>query len=70
MLIAHDINPLLAVMDSVIYMANGKVAEGPPSEIINNSALSRLYGTPVEVLKDSRGRVAVLGVEEAAHPHG
>jgi zinc/manganese transport system ATP-binding protein len=69
LLIAHDINPLLPVMDSVIYMANGQVATGKTSQVINSATLSKLYNAPVEVLKDSRGRIAVLGAEEAAHPH-
>jgi zinc/manganese transport system ATP-binding protein len=69
LLIAHDINPLLSVMDRVIYMANGQVATGKTDEVINSKTLTKLYGAPVEVLRDSRGRVAVLGTEEAAHPH-
>ncbi|HEX4774150.1 MAG TPA: ATP-binding cassette domain-containing protein [Candidatus Saccharimonadales bacterium] len=70
LLIAHDINPLMTAMDGVIYMANGQVATGKPSEVINTETLSKLYDSPVEVLRDSQGRVAVLGAEEAAHPHG
>jgi zinc/manganese transport system ATP-binding protein len=67
MLIAHDINPLLPVVDRLIYAVNGQIATGRPSEIITTKALTKLYGAPVEVLKDSRGRVAVLGTEEAVH---
>lgn len=66
-LIAHDINPLLPVVNRIIYIANGKVVSGLPEEIINGPSLSSLYGAPIEVLKDSKGRVAVLGVEEAIH---
>lgn len=69
LLIAHDINPLLPVMDEVIYMANGQVATGKPDKVVTTEILSRLYNAPVEVIKDSRGRMAVLGAEEAAHPH-
>lgn len=69
LLIAHDINPLLSVMDEVIYMARGRVATGRPAQVINSKTLSQLYAAPVEVLKDSRGRLAVIGTEEAAHPH-
>ena len=69
LLIAHDINPLLPAMDSVIYMANGQVATGKPSKVITSETLGKLYSAPVEVLKDSRGRIAVLGTEETAHPH-
>jgi zinc/manganese transport system ATP-binding protein len=67
LLIAHDLNPLLPVLDRIIYIANRKVASGKPHEVVNSKALSKLYGTPIEVLQDSRGRLAVLGIEEAAH---
>lgn len=66
-LIAHDINPLLPVVNRIIYIASGKVVSGLPEDIINGPSLSSLYGAPIEVLKDSKGRVAVLGVEEAIH---
>jgi zinc/manganese transport system ATP-binding protein len=67
LLIAHDINPLLPVVDRIIYIVNGKVANGLVQEIVTSKQLSALYGAPVEVLHDSRGRVAVLGTEEAVH---
>jgi zinc/manganese transport system ATP-binding protein len=66
-LIAHDINPLLSVADRIIYIANGKVASGELTSIITSKSLSKLYNAPIEVLKDSKGRLAVLGVEEAMH---
>lgn len=66
-LIAHDINPLLPVVDRIMYVVNGSVAIGAVEEIITSEVLSSLYEVPVEVLRDSRGRIAVLGTEEAAH---
>ncbi len=69
LLIAHDLNPLLPVLDRIMYIVNSRVATGPPGEVITSESLSRLYGAPIEVLQDSRGRLAVLGIEEAAHPH-
>lgn len=69
LLIAHNINPLLPVLDSVIYVAEGKIATGTPSEIFTSESLTKIYGTQVEVLHDSRGRVAILGVDEAPHHH-
>ena len=70
-LIAHDVNPLLPHIDQVLYVAHGNVAMGKPDEIITSEALTRIYSTPVEVLKDSRGRVFVVGLEEeVSHPHG
>ncbi|HEY8642056.1 MAG TPA: ABC transporter ATP-binding protein, partial [Candidatus Dormibacteraeota bacterium] len=71
LLIAHDVNPLLPHIDHVLYVAQGRVAMGRPSEIITSETLSRIYSAPVEVLKDSRGRVFVVGLEEeTSHPHG
>lgn len=67
LLIAHDINPLLPVVDRLIYIVNGRLACGNPDEIITSGSLSNLYGTQVEVLKDSHGRLAVLGTEGMAH---
>ncbi len=67
MLIAHDINPLLPVVDRIMYVVNGQIATGKVDEVITDKVLSSLYGAPIEVLRDSRGRVAVLGTEEVEH---
>ncbi|HLN17514.1 MAG TPA: ATP-binding cassette domain-containing protein [Acidimicrobiales bacterium] len=70
-LVAHDLNPLRQVLDRVCYVAGGGVAIGTPEEVVTGPVLSRLYGAPVEVLTDSRGRRFVVGLEEeTAHPHG
>ncbi|MBU6410462.1 MAG: ATP-binding cassette domain-containing protein [Verrucomicrobia bacterium] len=69
LLIAHNINPLLPVLDRVIYVANGRVMTGRPSDILTTQSLSDLYGIPVEVVKDSRGRIAIIGTEDPAHHH-
>ena len=58
-LVAHDINPLIHLIDKVIYIANGKVATGTPKEVLTSKRLSALYGTNVEVLKDSRGHILI-----------
>jgi len=63
-LVAHDINPLIQFLDKVIYVANGKVAVGRPEEVLTSRHLSELYGTPVEVLRDSRGNIVIVGTEE------
>ena len=67
LLIAHNINPLLPHLDKVMYIANGKVATGKPSEVLTSESLTALYGVQVEVLRDPHGNVAIIGVE--AH-HG
>ena len=64
LLIAHNINPLLPHLDKVMYIANGKVATGKPSEVLTSESLTLLYGIQVEVLRDPHGNVAIIGVEE------
>ena len=62
MLVAHDINPLLPVTDRVIFLANGHSAIGTPDQVINSETLSKLYDSPVEVIR-AMGRVFVVGCE-------
>jgi zinc/manganese transport system ATP-binding protein len=64
LLIAHNINPLLPHLDKVMYIANGRVATGKPTEILTSERLTELYGIQVEVLRDPHGNVAIIGVEE------
>ena len=65
LLIAHNINPLLPFLDKVIYVANGKLTCGRPNEVLTSENLSSLYETRVEVLRGSRGNIAIVGVEES-----
>lgn len=70
LLVAHDVNPLLPVVDRVMYIARGGVAIGTPGEVITSERLSALYGADVEVLEDRRGRLFVVGLDsEESHPH-
>ncbi len=61
LLVTHDINPLLPVVDRVLYLANGRGAIGTPREVITGEVLSSLYGAPVEVVQ-ALGRLFVVGV--------
>jgi len=70
LLIAHNINPLLPVLDRVIYVANGRITNGKPSEVLTSKSLTDLYGIPIEVLKDSHGRIAIIGMDEPPEHHG
>jgi zinc/manganese transport system ATP-binding protein len=62
LLSAHDMNPLISVMDRIIYVANGKVATGSTDEVVTTEGLSRLYGHHVDVLH-VHGRVVVVAGE-------
>src|SRR5215469_17832532 len=64
LLVAHDVNPILAALDRVVYVAQGQVAVGKPDEVITTTTLTRLYNTPIEVLRASDGRIVVVGQAE------
>jgi zinc/manganese transport system ATP-binding protein len=70
LLVAHDVNPLLAYLDQVIYLAGGHALQGPVEEVITGPTLSALYGVPIEVLRTGDGRLVVVGQPEAPHVHG
>lgn len=64
--VTHDVNPVLGLVDRVLYLANGRFREGPPDEVLRSDVLSELYGTPVDVIR-THGRVVVVGGQEHAH---
>ena len=64
LLVAHDVNPILPAVDRVVYIAHGQVEVGTPEEVITTETLSRLYATPIEVLRASDGRIVVVGQPE------
>jgi zinc/manganese transport system ATP-binding protein len=47
---AHDLNPLISVMDRIIYLAQGNAAIGTVNEIVTSEKLTWLYKMPIEVL--------------------
>ena len=64
--VTHDVNPVLDVVDRVLYLADGKFRQGTPDEVLRSDVLSELYGTPVDVIR-SHGRVIVAGVPDHHH---
>ncbi len=60
--IAHDINPLLHIIDRVWYLAGGKAALGTLEEVISNNVLSNLYNTSMHVIR-AEGRVFIVNAE-------
>jgi zinc/manganese transport system ATP-binding protein len=69
MMVAHDVNPILGYLDRVVYLAHGSAVAGPPNEVITSQTLTGLYGTPIEVLRTSDGRLVVIGSPEPPAIH-
>jgi zinc/manganese transport system ATP-binding protein len=69
---AHELNPLIHAIDRVLYLGAGKAVLGAVDEVITGPALSRLYGTEIEVVR-VKDRVFVMAgdvdVERDAHRH-
>ena len=56
---AHEMNPLLPVMDRIVYLAAGRAASGTLEEVVRSDVLTALYGHHVDVLR-VHGRVIVV----------
>jgi zinc/manganese transport system ATP-binding protein len=56
---AHEINPLLGVMDRIVYLASGRAVSGSTGEVVRADVLSKLYGHHVDVL-NVHGRVLIV----------
>ncbi|MFP7761782.1 metal ABC transporter ATP-binding protein [Marisediminicola sp. LYQ85] len=68
--VTHDVNPILGMVDRVLYLAGGQFRIGTPDEVLRSEVLSYMYDTPVEVIR-SRGRIIVIGAPDGygAHDH-
>ncbi|GHH01074.1 metal ABC transporter ATP-binding protein [Streptomyces lanatus] len=66
--VTHEINPVLGLVDRVLYLARGGHRVGTPEEVLTSEALTRLYGTQVDVVR-VRDRVVVVGAPDES-PHG
>lgn len=69
---AHEINPLLDAIDRVLYLGQGRAALGTVEEVITSEVLSRLYGSPIDVVQVDHRLLVVSGhgvVDADAHRH-
>jgi zinc/manganese transport system ATP-binding protein len=64
--VSHEVNPILPMVDRVLYLVGGRWAVGTPDEVMTGDRLSDLYGTEVDVLR-VRGRIVVVGAPDDAH---
>lgn len=66
--VTHDVNPILGMVDRVLYLAGGMFRVGTPDEVLRSEVLSYMYDTPVEVIR-SRGRIIVVGAPDGYGVH-
>ncbi|AJT62622.1 hypothetical protein T261_0934 [Streptomyces lydicus] len=68
--VTHEINPVLGLVNRILYLAPGGYRIGPTDEVMTSASLSELYGTHVDVIRVG-GRIVVVGAPEevVAHSH-
>jgi zinc/manganese transport system ATP-binding protein len=59
--VAHDLNPLLEVLDGLIYIMDGQPAAGTLDEVLQSELLSKLYDTQVHLHHTPDGHRFVVG---------
>jgi zinc/manganese transport system ATP-binding protein len=65
--VTHEINPILSLVDRVLYLVDGQFRIGAPTEVMTSEVLSDLYGTEVDVI-EVRGRLIVVGGDDSVVP--
>jgi len=63
--VTHEINPVLPYVDRILYIANGQWVIDTPGRVLQSKTLTKLYGTPIDVLRVHE-RVFVVGAEDEA----
>jgi zinc/manganese transport system ATP-binding protein len=64
---AHEMNPLLPVMDRIVYLAAGRAASGTVDEVVRSEVLTELYGHHVDVLRVHGRVIVVAGTGHGEH---
>lgn len=53
--VVHDMNPVLPVLDSVVYLLDGHAHYGEVGDVVDQELLTHLYGTDVRVVRTAQG---------------
>ncbi len=57
LVVAHDLNPLLSVLSSAIYLLDGHAHFDTLGGVVEEDLLSHLYGTPIQVVRTPQGEL-------------
>ncbi len=60
--VTHEINPVLPLVDRVLYLVDGRFRIGRPDEVMNSETLSELYRAKIDVVR-VRGQIHVVGAQ-------
>lgn len=57
LVVAHDLNPLLGVLSSAIYLLDGHAHFDTLDDVVDEGLLSHLYGTAIQVVRTPQGEL-------------
>ncbi|GFM16651.1 MULTISPECIES: metal ABC transporter ATP-binding protein [Mycobacteriaceae] len=57
LVVAHDLNPLLAVLDSAIYLLDGHAHHAAIDQVVDSDLLTHMYGTRIKVAHTLQGQL-------------
>lgn len=57
LVVAHDLNPLLSVLDSAVYLLDGHAHHAAIDQVVDADLLTHLYGTRVQVANTLQGQM-------------
>jgi zinc/manganese transport system ATP-binding protein len=55
LVVSHDLNPLLPILDSAIYLLDGHPHYAPIDDVVDDALLTHLYGIPIQVAHTVHG---------------
>ena len=55
LVVSHDLNPLLPILDSAIYLLDGHARYAPIDDVVDDALLTHLYGIPIQVAHTLHG---------------
>jgi zinc/manganese transport system ATP-binding protein len=60
--VAHDLNPLLGILDGAIYLLDGHAHFDTMDEVVDERLLTHLYGTSIQVVHTPQGDLYMRSV--------
>ncbi|QZT62370.1 metal ABC transporter ATP-binding protein [Mycolicibacterium austroafricanum] len=57
LVVAHDLNPLLTVLDSAIYLLDGHAHHAALDRVVDSQLLTHMYGTRIQVAHTLQGEL-------------
>ena len=55
LVVTHDLNPLLSIVTSAVYLLDGHAHFAAIGDVVDGDLLTHLYGTPIKVVKTAQG---------------